>query len=89
MRKWIRRALTRRIVFKRRTVKVEPSDSLVYGMCFAIAALISLTILEAVYILVLRSFNTEIFAAITFVIGTILGAFFGQRGDRGPTYAEG
>jgi len=59
---------------------VEPSDSLVYGLYFAITALISLTILEATYILVLHSFSTEIFASITLVIGTILGVFFGQRG---------
>jgi hypothetical protein len=49
-------------------------------MYFAIVALISLAMLEATYILVLRSFSSEIFAAITLVIGTILGAFFGQRG---------
>jgi hypothetical protein len=49
-------------------------------MYFAITALISLTLLEAMYILVLRSFSTEIFSAITLLIGTILGAFFGKRG---------
>jgi len=49
-------------------------------MYFAIAALICLTILEATYILALSSFSSEIFAAITLVIGTILGAFFEQKG---------
>lgn len=82
MREWIKKALTRRISIKgrRRQIELEPSERLVYGMYFAIAALIALTLLEATYILVLRSFSTEIFAAITLVIGTILGAFFGQRG---------
>lgn len=65
---------------KRRAIEVEPSDRFVYGVYFAIAALTSLTLLEATYILVLRSFSSEIFAAITLVIGTILGAFFGQKG---------
>lgn len=86
MRTWIKRALTRRISVKGsrgkrvRYIEVEPSNKLLYGMYFAIASLFSLTILEAMYILVLHSFSNEIFAAITLVIGTILGAFFGQRG---------
>jgi hypothetical protein len=86
MSSWIKKALTRRISIKHPRskrqwqIEVEPSKRLVYGMYFAITALISLTILEATYIYVLRSFSTEIFAAITLLIGTILGAFFGKRG---------
>jgi len=82
MRDFIKRALTRRIPVKgrRKQIELEPSSKLVYGMYFAIVALISLTILEAMYIIVLRSFSSEIFAAISLVIGTIFGAFFGQKG---------
>ena len=86
MREWIRRALTRRISVKgprskrAREIEVEPSKKLLYGMYFAIVALISLTILEVTYVIVLRSFSSEIFAGVTLVIGTILGAFFGQKG---------
>jgi hypothetical protein len=86
MSSWIKKALTRRISVKhprskrRWQIEVEPSTGLVYSMYFAITALISLTLLEAMYILVLRSFSTEIFSAITLLIGTILGAFFGKRG---------
>lgn len=86
MRRWIKKALTRRISVRhprgkrQRQIEVEPSKRLVYGIYFAIAALVSLTILEAIYILVLHSFSTEVFAAITLVVGTILGAFFGQKG---------
>jgi len=81
MRDFIKRALTRRIPVKgrRKQIELEPSSKLVYGMYFAIASLISLTILEAVHIVVLHTFSSEIFAAITLVIGTILGAFFGQK----------
>jgi len=81
MRDFIKRALTRRIPVKgrRKQIEFEPSSKLVYGMYFAIASLISLTILEAMYIIFLRSFSSEIFSAITLVIGTILGAFFGQK----------
>jgi len=82
MRDFIKKALTRRIPVKgrRKQIELEPSSKLVYGMYFAITSLISLTILEAMYIIVLRSFSSEIFAAISLVIGTIFGAFFGQKG---------
>ena len=86
MKDFVKRGLTRRISVKgprgkrSQELEVEPSLKLVYAIWFAIAALVCLTIIEATYILVLRSFSTEIFAAITLVIGTILGAFFGQRG---------
>jgi hypothetical protein len=49
------------------------------GIYFAIASLISLTALEITYIVVLRTFSSEVFAAVSLVIGTILGAVFGQK----------
>lgn len=84
MRDPVRKALTKTISVKgdrknAKQIQIAPSDRLVYGMYFAIASLISLTVLEATYMYVLRDFSNEIFAAITLVIGTILGAFFGQR----------
>lgn len=60
-------------------VQIPPSEKLVYGVYFAIAALICLTILQAVHMLVLHTFSSEIFASITLVIGTILGVFFGAK----------
>ena len=60
-------------------LEVPPSQKLLYGIYFAIAALITLTTLEATHMLVFHSFNNEILAAITLIIGTILGAFFTQR----------
>ena len=80
MRNFIKKALTRKIKLTRRTVEVEPSLRLVYGMYFAIATLICLTILEATYILVLRSFSSEIFSAITGLIGTIVGVLLTSKG---------
>jgi len=84
LRDLIRKALTKTVSVKEgskkaKQIEIEPSDRLVYGMYFAIIALISLTILEATYIYVLHNFSNEIFAAISLVIGTILGAFFGKR----------
>jgi hypothetical protein len=82
MRGWIKKALTRTISIKgrRREIEVPPSDRLLYGVYFAMAALTALTLLEATYMIVLHRFSSEIFATITLVIGTILGAFFGQKG---------
>lgn len=79
MRNPIRKALTRRIRLKRRTIELEPSQNLVYGISFAIIALLSLAVLEAVHMIVLLSFSNEIFAAISLVVGTILGVFFGEK----------
>jgi len=81
----IRKALTRTVSVrvgrgKTRQIDVPPNDKVVYGVYFSIIALICLTALEATYIHVLRSFSNEIFAVISLVIGTILGAFFGQKG---------
>jgi len=80
LRNFIKKALTRKIKLTRRTVEVEPSLRLVYGLYFAIATVICLTILEATYILVLRSFSSEIFSAITGLIGTIVGVLLTSKG---------
>jgi len=80
LRNFIKKALTRKIKLTRRAVEVEPSLRLVYGMYFAIATLICLTILEVTYILVLRSFSSEIFSAITGLIGTIVGVLLTSKG---------
>jgi len=91
---WVEKALTKAVTVmvktsrsgKRRktarnfeTIEIPPSRRLVYGVYFAIVALISLTVLEATYILILRSFSTEIFNGIMLVIGTLLGVFFGAN----------
>jgi phosphate starvation-inducible membrane PsiE len=80
LRKLIRRALTRteiQFVGKEKTRKVEvlPSEHLVYGLYFAFLALIALTFLETIHIVFLKAFNSEIFACITTIIGTIFGVF--------------
>jgi hypothetical protein len=67
------------VYIRGKTVVEDPSERLVYGISFAIVALLSLTTLEAVHIVYIRSFSSEIFAAISMVVGTILGAFFGQK----------
>lgn len=80
MRNPVRKALRKTVYIRGKTVVEDPSERLVYGISFAIVALLSLTVLEAVHIVYIRSFSSEIFAAISMVVGTILGAFFGQKG---------
>jgi hypothetical protein len=80
----LKRALTRKVTVKGprgrpQDIEVPPSQKLVLGIYFAIASLVSLTILEVAYIVVLRTFSSEVFAVVSLVIGTILGAFFGQK----------
>jgi len=81
---FMKKALTRTVTVKgsrgrSQQVEVPPNQKLLYGIYFAIASLVCLTILEATYIVILRSFSSEIFAAITLIVGTIVGAFFGQK----------
>ena len=86
MRAWIRRALTRKISVKGsrrgtiREIEVEPSTRLVYGMYFAMVALIALAALEIVHIVYIGSFSSEIFSAITGLIGTIVGVLVTAKG---------
>jgi len=84
MQKWIKKALTRRALASgpresAMLLEVEPSDKLIYAVAFAIISLISLTALQIAYLLILKEWNSEIFAAITGLVGTILGVFFGKK----------
>lgn len=81
----LRKALTKQVWVqlgsrkKPEQIELEPSNRLVYGIYFAFIALTCLTILEATHMLVLRNFSNEIFAAITGLVGTVLGIFLGQK----------
>ena len=79
MRNAIRRALTKTVRIKKRQAEMPPNEKLVYGMYFTIAALIGLIILEVAHMAFLGSWNSEIFAAITALIGTITGIFISQK----------
>jgi hypothetical protein len=77
---WIKRALTRRTTDKTVTqVEAEPSDRLVLGVKFAIAFTFSLTALEIAHLALLRTWNSEVFAAITGLAGTITGILISQK----------
>jgi len=81
---WIRKALTRTTAARGprggtiyRVIPPEPK--LLYGVYFALSGLVALVVLEALHLIVLRAWNSEIFAAITGLIGTIIGVFFGKE----------
>jgi hypothetical protein len=79
---WIKRALTRKTTDKTITqpeATVEPSDRLVLGVKFAIAFTFSLTALEIAHLALLGTWNSEVFAAITGLAGTITGILISQK----------
>lgn len=63
--------------------KEEPSEITVYAVLFAIIGLICLTTLQIAHLIITESWSSEIFSAITGLIGLVLGIFFG-RGGEGP-----
>jgi hypothetical protein len=77
---WIKRALTRRTTDKSTIAEeVPPSERLVLGVKFAIAFTFSLTALEIAHLALLRTWNSEVFAAITGLAGTITGILISQK----------
>ena len=95
LKSWIEKALTKTVTVmmetsrsgKRRktarnfeTVEIPPSKRLVYGVYFAMVALIALTAVEIVHIVHIGSFSSEIFSAITGLIGTIIGVLVTSKG---------
>jgi carbonic anhydrase/acetyltransferase-like protein (isoleucine patch superfamily) len=75
----IKRALTRKRVHRGRVVHEEPNEKLVLGVKFAIGMTAILSALEIAHMAFLGSWNSEIFAAITGLTGTIVGLFVGQK----------
>jgi hypothetical protein len=81
----IRKALTKTVVVqvgtrkKQKRVQVLPSEQIVHLVYFAIAAFVGLTALEIVHMVFFGVWNSEIFSAITGLIGTISGIFVSQR----------
>jgi len=75
----IRKALTKSKSSKGLEVQVPPSDLIVYAMYFSIAMVICLTVLEVVHLVILGRWNSEVFASISGLIGTIVGIFLTQK----------
>jgi len=79
MRNWIRQSLTRATMKRGKRVEVLPSKRLLYSVYAALGSLVSLVALEIAHITFLGAWNSEIFAAITALIGTISGVFLSQK----------
>jgi hypothetical protein len=75
--------LTKKVLVKSgekiKRVEIPPSQTLVYGVYTATITLVLLTTLEIAHMMFMGKFNSEIFATITLVVGTLLGTFFGQK----------
>ena len=82
---FIKRALTRRITDKTTlqenalAQEVPPSERLVLGTKFAIALTFSFTAIEIAHLALLHTWNSEVFAAITGLAGTITGILISQK----------
>jgi hypothetical protein len=61
-------------------VSEEPNEELVLGVKFAIGMTACLSLLEVAHLAFLHSWNSEVFAAISGLSGTVIGIFVGQRG---------
>jgi len=77
---WVKRALTRRRVQRGRIVSEEPDVRLVYVVEFALGMTAALVALEIAHLIVLRAWNSEVFAVVTGLCGTVMGVFIGRRG---------
>ena len=67
----------------RKLLKVEAADEsgdrLIIMVGFSIAAIACLTVLEVFHLIILGAWNPEIFAAITGLLGHVLGIIMGRR----------
>ena len=84
MRDWIKKALTKTVQRKgsrgkTEIIVVQPNEKLVLGVKFAIGMTVCLSALEVAHMAFLGSWNSEIFAAITGLSGTVMGIFVGQK----------
>ena len=76
----LRKALTKTIQIKRgRQVEVPPSEKLLYAVYFSFGMVACLTVLEAVHLIVLGEWNSEIFTVISGLVGNITGIFLTQK----------
>ncbi len=75
----IKRALSRKRMQRGRSVVEEPDNRLVWGVKFAIGMTACLSGLEVAHLAFLGTWSSEIFAAITGLIGTVTGIFVGQK----------
>jgi hypothetical protein len=83
MNDWVKRALTKKVHTanrgKQHLIIVEPNEKLVYTVKFALGMTGFLSAVEVAHIIFLHTWNSEVFAAITGLIGTVTGVLIGQQ----------
>jgi hypothetical protein len=76
---WVKRALTRKKATRKGIVESEPDERLVLGTKFAIAITFCLSAVEIAHLAVLGTWNSEVFASVTGLTGTIMGILISQK----------
>jgi hypothetical protein len=76
---WVRKALTRERIQRGRVVTEDPDEKLVVVVKFGLATTACFCALEFAHVLLLGSWNSEIFTAISGLSGTLSGIFVGKR----------
>jgi len=86
LRENLRKALTKRVAVSKPSVsrkvtieEVPPSERLVLAVYVTIAAIAGLTALEIAYIIAFKTWNSEIFSAITGLVGLVVGTLIGAK----------
>ena len=90
MTSWVRRALSRKTKKtntrssggggkKQQVIVVEADERLVYVVNFGIGMTVCLTAIEIAHLALLHTWNSEIFAAVTGLSGTVMGIFVGAK----------
>lgn len=75
----IRRALTRRRMQRGHWIEEAPPEKLVYVVKFSLGMTACLAAVEIANLALLNTWNSEVFAAITGLCGTVMGIFVGQK----------
>jgi hypothetical protein len=77
---WVKRVLTRRVQRKGRAVIVlEPNEKLVYAVKFALGMTACLSALEVAHMAFLGKWNSEVFAVVSGLVGTVTGILLAQK----------
>jgi len=67
------------LTVKRGRAREPPSQILLLIVYFSMFGIAVLTALEVAYMIVFHNWNSEIFAALTTLIGNVLGIFISRR----------
>ena len=76
---WVKQALRRKNRKGRSSLIMEADDKLVLLVKFSLGMAACLTALEIADLVLLGSWSSEVFAALTGLIGTVTGVLIGRR----------